>query len=67
MPITPTTAQGLRQYDRFPAAEAAVLAWDNPGPRPAWHRAMKEEVRNAMPLLARALDRLVGEVNRIDL
>lgn len=58
---TPTTDRALRKYDRHPATEAAVLAWATPGPHPAWHREAQEEVRRAMPLLARALDRAARE------
>lgn len=55
---TPTTPEGMAQYDDLPPAEAVVLAWTNPGDHPAWHRDRQAELRKAMPLLARALDRL---------
>lgn len=55
---TPTTPSGLRQYDALAAAEAAVRAWTTPGPNPAWHAASVRDVRDRMPLLARALDLL---------
>jgi hypothetical protein len=54
---TPTTPEGLRQYDHLPWPEAARLAWAEPGNDPEWHRLQREEVRRRMPLLARALDR----------
>lgn len=60
---TPVTEAGLRQYDHLPFGDAAFAAWSNPGNNPAAHARAKEVVRNAMPLLARALDRRY-EVNR---
>lgn len=38
--------------------EATVRAWNDPGKHPDWHYRAKLEVRNAMPALAAALDRL---------
>jgi hypothetical protein len=58
---TPTTPTGMTRYDHMPPAEAVVLAWTKPGPRPDWHEKMCERVRLEMPLLARALDRLARE------
>jgi hypothetical protein len=55
---TPTTDNGLRKYDHLPAIEAVGLAWNIPGANPSWHRQMQAKVREQMPLLARALDRL---------
>ena len=48
-------------YDHLPALEAALQAWTTPGPVPGYHEAMKRNVRLAMPLLARALDRAKEE------
>lgn len=59
MTKTPVTRKGLQQYDKMLPADAAMLAWGNAGEHPEYHRKMKEEVRRAMPLLARALDRMV--------
>lgn len=47
----------LHLYDHLPAVKAIVLAWSEPGPEPAFHESMKHQVREAMPLLGRALDR----------
>lgn len=58
-PPTPYTESGLKQYDHLHPLEAVLRAWTEPGPRPDWHRAKKEHVRAASPLLARALDRSV--------
>lgn len=58
---TPVTAQGLKKYDHLPAAEAILAAWTTPGSHPDWNEACKDEVRNLMPLLARAMDRAVLE------
>ncbi|MQB01462.1 MAG: hypothetical protein GEU78_14415 [Actinobacteria bacterium] len=60
---TPTTPQGLRQYDHLPAAEAAVRAWTMPGRFPGWHSRMQRRVRRGMPVLGRALDRLAAETD----
>lgn len=57
MKKTPTTPNGFRQYDELPPLEAIRKAWREPGINPKWHRASKQVVRDAMPLLARALDR----------
>lgn len=56
---TPVTEEGLKQYDDFAPGEAVYLAWSEPGNTPRWHGLMQEEVRKNMPVLARALDRLV--------
>jgi hypothetical protein len=61
MSHTPTTEAGLRRLDSLPAAEAVLVAWTAPGPRPDWHFKMQAEVRDSMPVLARALDRLARE------
>lgn len=49
----------IRLYDDQSPAEAARLAWSNPGRSPETHRKAQDMVRSQMPLLARALDRLV--------
>jgi len=60
---------GLRdlegQWDFLPAAEAVARAWRDPGnPKKwgTWHRWARRDVGDLMPLLARALDRLVLEL-----
>lgn len=55
---TPTSPDGLTQFDHLPPEEAVVRAWLEVGPRPVWHEAQREKVRRRMPLLARALYRL---------
>lgn len=62
MSKTPVTLRGLQQFDHLPAAEAVVLAWTVPGPAP--HRDMKILVEEQMPVLARAIERLVEESRR---
>lgn len=59
--ITPVSAMGLTKYDGLPAAEAARLAWTRPGIKPDHHARAVAQVRDAMPVLARALDRLEEE------
>ena len=56
---TPVTKEGLEQYDDLQPGEAVLLAWSEPGNFPQWHRQMQNEVRKNMPVLARALDRMV--------
>ena len=53
-----TPVNNLRLFDHMPVVEAVVEAWTNEGAMPAWHRAAQNQVRSAMPLLARALDRM---------
>lgn len=48
-------------YDHLPSLEAALRAWSNYGPCPQYHMLMQNQVREAMPLLARALDRAAQE------
>lgn len=64
MSKTPVTLRGLQQFDHLPAAEAVVLAWTVPGPAPRYHRDMKILVEEQMPVLARAIERLVEESRR---
>lgn len=58
---TPVTDKGLHQFDHLPAAEAVVAAWTTSGTYPSWHKAAKRQVRAAMPVLVRALERLERE------
>ncbi len=55
---TPTTDAGLRRFDNVDPVDAVVRAWTTPGRMPAWHARAQRVVRSAMPVLARALDRL---------
>lgn len=59
--LTPTTPAGEQRYDHLPAAEAVRAAWTQPGLNPAWHAEAQQVVRDAMPLVARALERLAAE------
>lgn len=50
-------------WDHLPAAEAVARAWSDPGPQSGtWHQHARRDVRNLMPLLGRALDRLLAEL-----
>lgn len=60
---TPVTEEGLKQFDTLPASEAVLAAWVYAGNTPTWHHRMQQIVRTQMPVLARALDRLVEEGN----
>lgn len=51
--------EGLVQFDDLPPGAAVLLAWSEAGDNPRWHRKMQEEVRAQMPILGRALDRMV--------
>lgn len=55
---TPVTEQGLQKYDGYPRVFAIDLSWREPGSNPEHHAKMQQVVREAMPLLARALDRM---------
>lgn len=58
---TPMTKEGLEQFDGLTAIEAVTKAWSEPGDFPTWHYRMQQVVRKTMPVLGRALDRLVEE------
>jgi hypothetical protein len=55
----------MAMWDQLPAAEAVARAWRDPG-NPSkfgtWHRQARVDVEYCMPLLARALDRLLAEL-----
>ena len=59
MSKTPVTRKGLKQFDWMTPEQAALNAWTQVGGNPYWHDKMRTQVRDAMPLLARALDRMV--------
>ena len=61
MRITPVTPRGLRKFDHLPPAEAVIAAWTSVGRNPSWGRYAIAETRASMPLLARALDRMVRQ------
>ena len=52
-------------WDHLPAGEAVARAWMTPDPvaHGTWHRRAVEEVGYLMPLLARALDRLLRDLD----
>lgn len=58
---TPITREGLEEYDSLDPIDALIKAWTVPGKHPAWHYRMQQVVRANMPVLARAIDRLVQE------
>ena len=58
---TPVTPEGLAQYDELPAEEAVVRAWGLAGDYVNHHFRMQEEVKKQMPVLGRALDRLMWD------
>jgi len=60
-PYTPTTARSHTKWDDLPPEDALVRAWTEPGRNLRWHRMCIQVVRDCMPVLARALDRLVDE------
>lgn len=56
-------AELLAVWDHLPAAEAVARAWADPGPRSGtWHQHARRDVADLMPLLGRALDRLLEEM-----
>lgn len=52
---------GVRRHDDLPPHEAVVAAWGEEGPNAFWHRRARMVVRQAMPELARALDRAAAQ------
>jgi hypothetical protein len=52
--------QGGRQYDALPPEVAVMLAWTDAGSMPKVLTIRQDAVREIMPNLARALDRLCG-------
>lgn len=61
MEKTPFTQEGLEMFDGLPAVEAVIQAWTDAGPNPTWHHRMQQILKVQMPVLTRALDRLVVE------
>ena len=59
-----TDDNNLAAYDHLPPDLAVVYAWTRPGPSPRWHQLGQRDVATAMPLLARAVERLVEQVNK---
>lgn len=57
--MTPFTEAGLKQYDDYAPGEAVILAWSEAGDFPRWHSMKQDQLRKNMPVLARALDRMV--------
>ncbi len=51
--------KNIEMYDMLPPEQAAARAWGDPGRSPHIHREAQDNLRRSMPLLARALDRLV--------
>lgn len=56
---TPVTDAGLAQFDDLSPGEAVIMAWSESGDNPRWHHKMQDDVRAQMPVLGRALDRMV--------
>lgn len=54
--ITPTTPEGLAQYDHLPPLSAIMAAWTRPGRRPDWHARAQQAARAAMPHVTDHLD-----------
>lgn len=51
----------LIEFDDLPSGVAVVLAWSDPDVEMEYHQFLKRQVRNSMPVLGRALDRMVEE------
>ena len=45
--------------------DTVVAAWTDDAGQPAWHELAKADVRESMPALANALDRLATERGRV--
>ena len=57
--------KNIEMYDKLPPDLAVVRAWNDPGRSPMAHREAQDNLRKSMPLLARALDRLVATGRRV--
>ncbi|QED11593.1 hypothetical protein PP914_gp103 [Arthrobacter phage Qui] len=58
---SPVAKEELEQFDGLTAIEAVAKAWTDSGGLPTWQYRMQQIVRTNMPVLGRALDRLVEE------
>lgn len=56
----------IKKYDHLPAEQAIIRAWTEGEPSPRWHALAIRDVHNAMPLLARAVDRLVAKFDTLE-
>lgn len=61
---TPYTRDGLRQFDHLSPEEALVAAWTVHGPDSQWHALAQAQLRDSMPLLHRAIQRIVEQVKQ---
>lgn len=57
--------KNIEMYDKLPPDRAVVRAWIDPGRSPQTHREAQDNLRKSMPLLARALDRMVDTGRRV--
>ena len=57
--------KGKYMYEHLTPEEAVRQAWVNPGISPRTHEEAQKRLRKDMPLLARALDRLVDSPKNI--
>lgn len=58
---TPVTEHGLEKYDHLSAVDAVVASVIYPGRHPGVHKARLANLARDMPVLYRALARLVEE------
>lgn len=56
----------LDMYNHLDPVEALVAAWTIPGEHPVYHRNMQDRVARNMPLVARAIERIVLESSKGD-
>lgn len=54
----------IHKYDHLPPEEAIRKAWFDEGSNVLWHEYMQDQIRKQMPLLGRAIERLVGDGNQ---
>lgn len=59
--IPPVVKLDLIEFDDLPSGVAVMMAWSEAGAEPDYHEFMKRQVRETMPVLGRALDRMVEE------
>ena len=62
MNTTPYTPEGLRQFDHLPPEEALAAAWEVHGPRSEWHTFAQVRLQWSMPVVHRAIMRIIADV-----
>lgn len=57
----PVVERDLIEFDDLPSGVAVMFAWTDSDVEREYHQSLKRQVRETMPVLGRALDRMVEE------